>query len=133
MSLAQWKDRLRWTFRRKRAEDDLDEEIRAHLAIEERQRTEAGESRESARTGARKDLGNELLITEATRGVWSWRWLEDLARDLGYGARVLRKNPGFAAVAILTLALGIGCNTAMFSIINAVLLRPLPFLFAQPL
>jgi hypothetical protein len=94
MSVKTWKDRLNWILRRGLAERELDEEIRAHLAIETRQRTEAGESPEAARAAARKDLGNELLIKEATRDVWRQRWLEDLVRDLGYGFRVLRKNPG---------------------------------------
>src|SRR5215470_3780450 len=101
MSLQQWKDRLTWIFRRKQAEEDLDEEIRAHLAIAEHQRLQAGETAEAARAAARRDFGNELLVKEVTRDVWTRRWLGDLFRDLGYGARVLRRNPGFAAVAIL--------------------------------
>src|SRR5258708_37553657 len=122
MSLQQWKDRLTWIFRRDKAEAELDDEVRAHLAIETRRRMEAGESSEFARAAARKDFGNELLVKETTRGMWTWQWLEEFWRDLAYVLLVLRKNPGFAANAILALSLGIGCNTAIVSIFHSRLL-----------
>lgn len=106
---------------------DLDEEIESHLRLEIADRVAHGESFEDAAREARRQFGNVPLVKEVTRDMWGWIALEQLAQDLRYGLRSLRKTPGVAVVAILTFALGIGVNTAMFTVINAVMLRPLPF------
>jgi putative ABC transport system permease protein len=106
---------------------DLDEEIESHLRLEIADRVERGESPEHAARAARRQFGNVSVIKETTRDAWGWVPLERVVKDLRYGVRALCKAPGFAVVAIITFALGIGANTAMFSVINAVMLRPLPF------
>jgi len=114
-------------WRRKRREAELDEELRSHLEMAARERAEQGEDVKDAARAARREFGNVGLVKEVTRDVWGWIWLRDVADDARYGMRMLLKNPGFAIVAILSLALGIGATTAVFSVVYGVLVNPYPY------
>ncbi len=112
---------------RHRKEQDLDAELTAHLAIETQERIDQGDSVEDARSRARSDMGSVALVKERTRDAWGWSWCERLLRDQRYILRHLGRNPGFAAVSICVLAIGLGATTALFSIVNSVLFEPLGF------
>ncbi len=124
---------LRRVFGRREIYSELSEEMRAHLEEKVEELVEGGMSRKDAEAAARREFGNLGLIEEDGRAAWRWELVEDLWADMKYGLRGLRKNLGFAVVALLTIAIGIGANAAVFSVVDAVMLRPLRYPDSQQL
>jgi hypothetical protein len=120
-------NRLANVFRSRRVDDDIQRELNFHINERAEQLHAEGMPLDEARRTARRHVGNTLRIREDTHRVNSVGWIELFTQELRFSLRIFRKNPGFAAVAVLTLGLGIGATTAVFSVLNGILIRPLPY------
>ena len=125
--LAELRMRIGMLFGRGKAGVRLDDELRDHLERQVAENIAAGMNGEEARYAALRTFGNPALLREQARTTWSWQWLESLARDVRFGARSLRRSPGFSLIAIAVMALCIGATTSLFTVVRSVLMRPLPF------
>src|SRR5438309_1820117 len=118
--------KLTWLAQRRRKEAELREELQFHLEEQAEEHRAEGLAEEHARWAARRELGNVALLQENTRAAWGWIFWEQLLQDLRYALRTMINNPAFNALAVLSLALGIGANTAIYSFMDSILLRSLP-------
>ena len=125
--MSRWLRRLAYLLRRRSADAELAEEIELHREMAEQEMRRRGAGAREARRASRRALGNVTLAVEDARGVWLGLWAASLAQDLRYGLRMLRRGPGFTLVAVVTLAVGLGTTTAVYSIADAVLWQPVPY------
>jgi hypothetical protein len=125
--------RVKALVRRQQLDRDLDDELQFHLAMREQKLRKQGVAAEESPYAARRQFGNVTRLKETSRELWGFGWLEILWQDLRYSLRQLRRNPGFTAVAVITLALGIGVNTAIFSLLHDTILARLPIIHPQEL